>query len=110
MSAVQVRGSLSVHQGSVNWHGYTLSCSDPGAVWVAIKAQLALESLLATALYACRGEVLPCAWAAHPILIMHSHNLSLLLRPHLLQLTDGSAALLLQVAAARLGQSVCSGQ
>lgn len=50
VSAVQVRGSLSLHQGSVNWHGYTPSCSDPGAIWVAIKAQLALESLLATAL------------------------------------------------------------
>lgn len=47
---VQERGSLSLDQGSVNWHGYTPSCSDPGAVWAAIKAQLALGSLLPTVL------------------------------------------------------------
>lgn len=40
----------------------------------------------------------------------YSHSLSPLLWPHLLQLTEGSATPLLQIATARMGQGGCSGQ
>jgi len=51
----------------------------PGTIWDAVKAWLALGSLLATALDACGVEVLPPAWAARPIPAVETHSLRPLL-------------------------------
>lgn len=100
---VQERGSLSLHRGSVNWHGYTPSCSCPGGNQSTVSSGI---SVAHSTLGLQRGG------AAHPIPIIHTATTSLLCSDLiLLQLTDGSAGFatpLLRMAAARLGG--CSGQ